>query len=499
MGLSGEFFGWIGSMSTGRVVGLPLACARLLTVAPANKAGVISLWGSWITFWISLVMWSYFDSSQAGYQMVRELEWLPWNNASGRLGIDGLSRFLVVLNAILVPLCIQSSGSRDLVGKEKLYYGSRLTLAGLVNLVFVTLDLRLFYLAFEAVLLPMFLLVGCFGSRARKIRAAYRFFLYTLVGSLLMLLALVALYGVAGTFDMEVRNEVELDPSMEKMRWLAFFVSLGVKVPRVPFHVWLPEAHVEAPTAGSVLLAGILLKLGTYGLVRRTLPLFPMASVYFTPLVHTLACVSVVYASLTAIRQTDLKRIIAYASVAHMSLTLVGIFSRTLEGLEGSVRQMLSHGVVSGALFRCVGVVYERHHTRMVQYYGGLAQTMPLFAVFFLAFTMGNIALPGSSSFVGERLILLGIYQTNSVAAVVGMLGMVLGGGYSLWLFNRVVYGNIKTQYLGYSVDRTRRERMTLLPLARLMLWIGVYPEALLQPMHESMGLILENVRMYSV
>jgi NADH-quinone oxidoreductase subunit M len=280
----------------------------------------------------------------------------------------------------------------------------------------------------------------------------------------------------------------------QRWRWLAFFVAFAVKVPMRPMHIWLPEAHVEAPTAGSVILAGILLKLGTYGMVRVLIGFFPEATVYYTPRVYTMAMTAIVYTSRTAIRQTDMKRVIAYASVAHMNMTLVGVFSRTPQGREGALLQMLSHGLVSGALFRCVGVLYDRHHTRRISYYGGVAQTMPRFVFFFLFFTMANIALPGTSSFVGEFMILVGIFQTNTFAAFVSATSMVLGGAYSLWLFNRVAYGNVKTRYVGGSADLQRRERWTFLPLARLTLVMGLTPDLFLEPMHASVSGLIDHV-----
>jgi len=361
--------------------------------------------------------------------------------------------------------------------------------------VFTVLDLIVFYIFFESVLIPMFLIIGIWGSRERRVRAAYFFFLYTLLGSVLMLLALLLIYFQMGTTDYEVLLSNPLEEKKQYLLWLAFFASFAVKVPMIPVHIWLPEAHVEAPTAGSVILAGILLKLGTYGLIRFSLPLFPVASIYFTPLVYAMAIVAVIYTSLTAIRQSDMKRIIAYASVAHMNLTLVGLFSLTAAGVEGSILQMLSHGLVSGALFLCVGVLYDRHHSRMVKYYSGMAHTMPLYVTIFLFFTMANIALPGTSSFVGEFMILLGTFQTNTFAAFFSATGMVLGGAYSLWLFNRVAYGNLKSQYIGFSKDLSRREFMTFLPLVVLTLIMGIYPEIFLDPLHVSCANLSEHLK----
>ena len=366
----------------------------------------------------------------------------------------------------------------------------------MVLLDFLARDLLLFYVAFEAVLLPRFLIIGIWGSRERKIRAAYFFFLYTLLGSVFRLLALLLRYFEAGTRDRVLLTQAPFTEARQLVLWLAFFSSFAVKVPRVPVHLWLPEAHVEAPTAGSVILAGVLLKLGTYGLVRLSLPLFPAATAYFSPLVFVRAGVAVVYTSLTAIRQGDRKRVMAYASVAHRNRTLLGVFALNAPGLEGAIYQRLSHGIVSGALFRCVGVLYDRHHTRRIAYYGGVASTRPRYVALFLVFTRANMALPGTSSFVGEFLILVGIFGENTVAALLGGTGRVLGGAYSLWLFNRVAYGNLKLAYLGFSPDLNRREWAALAPLAVLTVLGGVYPDPVLDTRHCSCGALLEQVRL---
>lgn len=492
------------------VILLPLVGGASLLFFPVpllNRQGgevMVRCYGllvSLVTFMLSTILWFRFDSSTAKFQFVETLQWVPASNFSVTFGVDGISLFFILLTTLLVPICLLASWEVPGSGKRvKEYFAAFLVMEGFILIVFTVLDLLVFYVFFESVLIPMFLIIGIWGSRERKIRAAYFFFLYTLLGSVLMLLALLLIYFEAGTTDYQLLVQNPLASSSQYLLWLAFFASFAVKVPVMPGHIWLPEAHVEAPTAGSVILAGILLKLGTYGLIRFSLPLFPVGTVYFTPLVYTLACLAVVYTSLTAIRQSDMKRIIAYASVAHINMTLVGLFSLTPQGVEGSVLQMLSHGLVSAALFLCVGVLYDRHHSRMVKYYSGLAHTIPLYATIFLFFTMANIGLPGTSSFVGEFLILVGVFQVNTFAAVISATGMVLGGAYSLWLYNRVVYGNLKTQYIGFSPDVSRREFMSFLPLIYLTLVMGIYPEVFLDPMHVSCENLVENlVGMYEL
>ena len=358
--------------------------------------------------------------------------------------------------------------------------------------VFSVLDLLLFYIFFESVLIPMYLIVGVWGSRERKIRAAYFFFLYTLLGSVLMLLSILYIYYQAGTTSYEVLLTFVFSDIEQKFLWFTFFTSFATKVPMIPVHLWLPEAHVEAPTAGSVILAGVLLKLGTYGFIRFSFPLFPEASFYFAPFVYSLSIIGIVYASFTAIRQTDFKRIIAYTSVAHMNLVMVGLFSFNTIGLEGAILQSLSHGFVASALFLIIGVVYERHHTRMVKYYGGLVHTMPIYVLIFLFFTMSNIGLPGTGSFVGEFLILTGSFKTNTSATFISATGMIIGGCYSLWLFNRIAYGNIKTQYFKHYMDLNKREFFIFLPLILGTFVIGLYPKVFLNSMHMSVNMLIE-------
>jgi proton-translocating NADH-quinone oxidoreductase chain M len=417
----------------------------------------VALSFSMTAFVFSTFLWVLFDRSTAKFQFVEEFLWIPSSNINFFIGVDGISLFFIILTTLLIPLCILASwDSVKIYMKE--YMIAFLVMESLLIIVFTILDLILFYVFFEAILIPMFLIIGVWGSRERRIRAAYMLFFYTLIGSVLMLLAILAIYSITGTTDYQILLVTPIDESLQKIFWIAFFASFSVKVPMVPVHIWLPEAHVEAPTAGSVILAGVLLKLGSYGLIRFSMPLFPAATIFFTPLVYTMAAIAVVYTSLTAIRQTDIKRIIAYASVAHMNVILIGMFALNAQGLEGAMIQQLAHGLVASALFLCVGVVYDRHHTRLVRYYGGLAHTMPVYVAIFMFFTMANIAFPLTANFVGEFLILVGAFQVNTTIAFLGATGMVLGGGYSLWLYNRIAFGNLKVQSLKAYSDLNRRE-----------------------------------------
>ncbi len=450
-----------------------------------NRIKLYSFIYSGLIFIGSLFLWINFDSLTTSYQFVVNLPWIGFLNYTLYFGIDGISLFFIILSTLLIPLCILASWN-TVKHQLKSYFLCFLVLDFLLIGVFSVIDVFLFYIFFETILIPMFLVIGVWGSRERKIRAVYLFFFYTLLGSVLMLLGIIYIYSITGTSNYEVLCNYNFSIVEQRWLWLAFFASLASKIPMFPFHVWLPEAHVEAPTAGSVLLAGILLKLGTYGFIRFSLVLFPEASIYFAPLIYTLAIIAVIFTSLTAIRQTDFKRIIAYSSVAHMNLVMLGIFSFQTNGIEGAIIQSLSHGFVSSALFLLIGVIYDRHHSRLITYYSGLVQTMPIYTLLFLFFTMANIALPGTSSFVGEFLILAGIFKFNSTAAILGATGMVLGGAYSLWLFNRVSYGNIKIDYVTKFKDLNWREFIILIPLILGTLIMGIYPDIFLDPIHAS-------------
>ena len=476
---------------------LPLVGVFLLLFVPASNHLLlksIALNVSCFLYSISLFLWVFFNKSVGSFQFVSKLLWIPFLNLNFSLGIDGISLFFIILTTLLIFLCILISWT-SISTNIKEFLIAFLVMEFFLIGVFSILDLLLFYIFFESVLIPMYLIVGVWGSRERKIRAAYFFFLYTLLGSVLMLLSILYIFYQVGTTNYEVLLTFIFSKTEQKFLWVSFFGSFATKVPMVPVHLWLPEAHVEAPTAGSVILAGILLKLGTYGFIRFSFPLFPEASFYFTPIVYLLAIVGIVYTSFTAIRQTDFKRIIAYTSVAHMNLVMVGLFSFNTIGLEGAILQSLSHGFVASALFLIIGIVYERHHTRMVKYYGGLVHTMPLYTFVFLFFTMSNIGLPGTGSFVGEFLILAGSFKTNSTATFISATSMIIGGCYSLWLFNRISYGNLKIQYLKDYIDLNRRETFIFLPLISGTIAIGLYPEIFLNSMHMSVNMLVEIIR----
>jgi proton-translocating NADH-quinone oxidoreductase chain M len=474
---------------------LPVFGAILIALMPNNATRQMketALTVSLLNFLLSLNLWIFFDNSTSKFQFVTQFNWFEFLNMQWYIGIDGISLFFIILTTFLVPVCLLISWS-SITHLVKEFLVAFLFLETFMIAVFCMLDLVLFYVFFESVLIPMFLIIGIWGSRERKIRAAYQFFLYTLIGSLFMLLAILLIYFQVGTTDLQVLMTTEFSERRQFFLWLAFFFSFAVKVPMIPFHIWLPEAHVEAPTSGSVILAGILLKLGTYGFLRFSIPLFPEATVYFTPLIYTLSVLGIIYASFTTLRQIDLKKIIAYSSVAHMGFVTLGLFSLNAQGIEGAILLMLSHGFVASALFLCIGIHYDRTHTRLIRYYGGLVQTMPLFSFFFFVFTLGNLSLPGTSSFVGEFLILLGVFQTNTFIATLAATGMILGGAYSIWLYNRVVFGNLKPIYLNQFADLNRREFFILLPFVVCIFWMGIYPSIFLESFHLSVANILQN------
>lgn len=472
----------------------PIFGILILLFLPTKEEKLLKLVAlnfSSLSFTGSLLLWGFFKKSTGSFQFVTKLLWLPSLNLNFTLGIDGISIFFLLLTTLLIPLCILTSWN-SVSENLKEFLIAFLMLDFFLIGTFCVLDLLLFYIFFESVLIPMFLIIGIWGSRERKILAAYYFFLYTLVGSVLMLFSILYIYHQVGATDYEVLLTFAFSSFEQKFLWFTFFLAFASKVPMIPVHLWLPEAHVEAPTAGSVILAGILLKLGTYGFIRFSLPLFPKASFFFAPLVYTVAVIGIIYTSFTAIRQTDFKRIIAYTSIAHMNLVILGIFSFNTIGIEGAILQSLSHGFVASALFLIIGVVYDRYKTRLIQYYGGLTSVMPIYIFIFLFFTMANISFPGTSNFVGEFLILAGSFKTSTSVTFLGATGVIIGGAYSLWLFNRIAYGNLKMQYTIKFLDISPREFVVFLPLILGTVILGVYPNIFLTSIHMSVNNLVE-------
>ena len=459
----------------------------LLIFIPGNNLfflRAVGLSSSGFVFFISILLFLGFDPKCCYFQSITHYNLgYSFLNFSFSFGLDGISIFFFLLTTFLFFLCVLFLWNETFL---KEYLICILMIELLLLLVFSVLDLLLFYVFFEAILIPMFLLIGIWGSRERKLRAAYLLFFYTLFGSVLMLLGILYIYHITGNLNLEYLLTQEFTFNEQYWLWLAFFLSFASKIPMFPFHIWLPEAHVEAPTVGSVLLAGILLKLGVFGFLRFSLSLFPEASFYFSPLVYVLSISGVIYASFSAIRQTDFKRIIAYSSVSHMNLVTMGIFSFNTIGLEGSIIQSLSHGFVASAMFFMIGILYDRYHSRLLSYYGGLVHMMPIYSVLFLGFTMANIALPGTSSFVGEFLLLLGIFKMNIFASIFGALGVILCGAYSLWLYNRLIFGNLKISYTLKFKDMNSREFFILLPLFVLVIFMGIAPAYFLDIIHFS-------------
>jgi NADH-quinone oxidoreductase subunit M len=463
---------------------LPLAGAFIILMVRGDEAVVArnarwtALWTSLITFALSLILWFRFDPSTADFQFVERAEWLPDFGVNYHMGVDGISVLFVLLSTLLTPICILASWD-SVQSRVREYMVAFLVLESMMVGMFCALDFVVFYIFFEAVLIPMFLIIGVWGG-ARRVYAAFKFFLYTLAGSLLMLLAILAVWYHAGTTDIPTLMATAFPPAMQFWLFLAFFVSFAVKVPMWPVHTWLPDAHVEAPTAGSVILAGVLLKMGAYGFIRFSLPMLPQASADFAPLIFALSVVAVVYTSLVALAQEDMKKLIAYSSVAHMGIVTLGIFTFTQQGLSGALFTMLSHGIVSGALFLCVGVLYDRVHSREIARYGGVAKIMPAYALIFMLFTMASVALPGTAGFPGELLVIVGAFKVNPWVALGAAMGMILGAAYMLYLYRRVAFGRITRDDLRGLLDLGPREYAVFAPLILLTLWMGVYPSSFL-------------------
>ncbi len=470
---------------------LPLAAAVLVLFLSANAARWLALATTSLLLALGIGLWLSYDIGGAQWQFTEDLP-LFGTYFSWKLGIDGIALMLIVLSVFLMPICILASWEA-IEKRVPEYMAAFLLMEALMIGVFAAQDLFLFYIMFEAGLIPMYLIIGIWGGQDR-IYASYKFFLYTLFGSVLMLIAMMWMVNEAGTTDIPTLMGYNFPAEAQTWLWLAFFASFAVKMPMWPVHTWLPDAHVQAPTAGSVILAGVLLKMGGYGFIRFSLPMFPDASAQLVWIVFGLSMVAVVYTSLVALVQTDMKKLIAYSSVAHMAFVTIGLFAFNRQGIEGALIVMLAHGLVSGALFLCVGVIYDRLHTREISRYGGLSNNMPYYSLFFLLFTMASVGLPGTANFVGEFLALVGAYNANSWVGAVATIGIILGAAYMLYLYARVAYGTSKNADAAAMPDLNKREWLMLAPIAAATLWMGVYPESFLAPMRKDVGVLLARI-----
>jgi len=477
------------------VIAALLAATLLLTLAlPASRFAAIryvTLTSSVLALFMGVTACLTFDKADIGFQFLTALNFIPEYNLSFTLGADGLSMIFLLLTLFIFPILFLSAWTVALQPKQ--FWNYLLAMELLLVLTFSTLDILYFFILFESLLIPMFILIGVWGARERKIKAAYYFFLYTLFGSLFMLFGIFYLYFLTGSTNYFVLLNSNLENDQQNVIWLCFFLAFAVKMPLFPLHIWLPEAHVEAPTVGSMLLASLLLKLGGYGFLRFSLTFLSAGSFQYAPLVSTCALLGVIYGSLSTVRQIDLKRIIAYSSVAHMNLVMLGLFSYNQQGLEGAIYLMVGHGVVSAALFFCVGVLYDRHHTRLLRYYGGMVTVMPLFCGMFFAFTLANMSFPGTSNFLGELLVFLGIFAGNSTVLLFSTAGIVLGAVYSTWLYNRVAFGTLKTVYIPEFTDLTRREFFILLSLLVPMIVLGLTASFVLDFVHLPVKAIIQS------
>jgi len=472
------------------MIALPLLAGLACLYASPQQARWIALGATLADFALGVMLWISFDPGGAQWQFTESIP--LFGRFSWALGIDGIALMLIVLSVFLMPICILASWEA-ITTRVQEYMAAFLLMLSLMIGVFAAQDIFLFYIFFEAGLIPMYLIIGIWGG-TNRIYAAYKFFLYTLLGSVLMLVAMLWMVREAGTTSIPALMTHDFSAEAQVWLWIAFFASFAVKMPMWPVHTWLPDAHVQAPTAGSVILAGVLLKMGGYGFIRFLLPMFPEGSAYWFWLVMGLSMVAIVYASLVALVQTDMKKLIAYSSVAHMAFVTIGLLAFNRQGIEGAMLVMLSHGLVSGALFLCVGIIYDRLHTREIARYGGLANNMPGYALFFLLFTMASAGLPGTSGFVGEFLSLVGVYQASSVAAVVCTTGIILGAAYMLYLYARVIYGKSVNADAAAMLDLNIREKLMLAPIAAAVLWMGVYPESFLKPMRGDVGTLLARI-----
>jgi NADH-quinone oxidoreductase subunit M len=476
---------------------LPLAGVIFILFVRGDEATVarnsryIALWTSMAAFLLSLPLWIGFDPTTAEFQFVEKVAWIPGANINYHMGLDGISLFFVLLSTLLTPICILSSWDA-VKTRVREYMIAFLVLETMMVGMFCALDMLVFYIFFEGVLIPMFIIIGVWGG-ALRVYAAFKFFLYTLLGSVLMLVAMLSMYFTAGTTDVPTLTAFKFAADIQPWLWLAFFASFAVKVPMWPVHTWLPDAHVEAPTAGSVILAGVLLKMGGYGFLRFSIPMFPEATDMFAPLVFTLSVVAVIYTSLVALAQEDLKKLIAYSSVAHMGFVTIGMFTMNEQGVQGSIFQMLSHGIVSGALFLCVGVIYDRMHTREIAAYGGLVNRMPRYALVFMIFTMASVGLPATSGFVGEFLVLMGAFEVSTWLAAFAATGVILGAAYMLYVYRRIIFGVLDKENLKSITDLSPREIAIFAPLVILVFWMGIYPASFLDMMAVSVDNLIAN------
>ncbi len=462
------------------------------TESVATNARLVALWVSGFTFLLSLSLYFGFDAEMTGYQFEERADWISGSGISYHLGVDGISMPFILLSTFLTPLSILASW-KSITHRVRDYMIAFLVLEVMMVGMFASLDMLMFYLFFEGVLIPMFIIIGVWGG-AERVYAAFKFFLYTLLGSVLMLVCMLVMYHLAGTTDIPALSAFAFSPELQFWLFLGFFASFAVKVPMWPVHTWLPDAHVQAPTAGSMILAGVLLKMGGYGFIRFSLPMFPDASEYFAPFIFVLSIVAVIYTSLVALAQSDMKKLIAYSSVAHMGFVTIGIFTLTEQGIAGAMFQMISHGLVSAALFFCVGVVYDRLHTREISAYGGVVDAMPRYAAFFMFMMLASIGLPGTSGFVGEMLVLVGAWEASHWVAIFAATGLILGACYMLWLYRRVVFGRAEKSEVLEMAGLDRREVLIFVPLTILVLWFGVYPSTLLDVMAYSVSDIMAQV-----
>ncbi|MFP6760304.1 MAG: NADH-quinone oxidoreductase subunit M [Rhodospirillales bacterium] len=485
-------FPWLSVITFAPMIGvLFILLIRGNPEVEARNTRAVALWTSLITFAVSMGIWVKFDNAIVGFQFEEKAVWMESLGLAYHLGVDGISMFFILLSTLLTVLCIAASWI-SITDRVKEYMISFLVLETLMIGMFSALDLVLFYVFFEGVLIPMFLIIGVWGGPRRNY-AAFKFFLYTLVGSVLMLLAILTMIFESGTADITTLLNHDFPVSLQPWLWLAFFASFAVKVPMWPVHTWLPDAHVEAPTAGSVILAGVLLKFGGYGFLRFSLPMFPIASADFTPFIFGLSVIAIIYTSLVALAQEDMKKLIAYSSVAHMGFVTMGCFAANQQGIEGAIIQMLSHGVVSAALFLVVGIVYDRIHSREISSYGGLVHRMPFYAFIFMIFMLASVGLPGTSGFVGEFLILIGTFQVNTWVALLGATGVIIGAAYMLYLYRRVIFGELTKEDLKKILDVSPREIAVFAPLILIVFFMGIYPIPFLDVMHSSVENLLER------